>query len=100
MRFLETLLIVIAAVYLAQLAIMSLMIVTVILFLWCLYVRPKEALLLGMGVLLIAFLSTRAGLALILIAGICIAVWALIRRLKARRPALLLTYRSDVNADG
>lgn len=81
MRFLETLLVVFAAIYVVQLAIMALLIATLMLFLWCLYKRPREA----MVVLAVAFISTPIGLALSLIAILGFGLWAFIRQVRTTR---------------
>lgn len=88
MRFLETLLIVIAAIYLAQLAITILVLTTILFALWCLYTRPKEALLLGAGLLAVAFFSTPVGLATLLALAVGLGLWRLCRRFRTPRPRL------------
>ncbi len=95
MRLLETLLVVFAAIYVAQLLVVSLVLAALILFLWCLYQRPKEALALGAGALLVAFTSKPSGLALILALALGFGLWKLccwVRTRLARRtpPAGLL----------
>lgn len=79
MRFLETLLLVFAAIYVAQLLIASLIIVTLMLFLWCLYKRPREALVLGLAALAVIFISRPAGFALTVAIAAGVGIWALIR---------------------
>lgn len=85
MRFIETLLILFAAIFVAQLLISILILAALVLFIWTLYKRPREALVLGLAVLAVVFISTPIGLAL----GVAIAVgfigWALLRRVKAAR---------------
>lgn len=85
MRFLETLLIVFAAIYVAQLFIAALILTTLILFFFCLWKRPKEALILGLVVLAVAFISKPAGLLLVLVIAVGFIGWALVRRFQARR---------------
>src|SRR4051812_44324714 len=65
MRFLESLLIVFALIFVLQLVITALILAALILFLFCLWRRPKESLFLGLGLLLVLLLSTPAGLALV-----------------------------------
>ena len=84
MRAMETLLILFAAIYVVQLIVAALMFATVLMLLWCLYKRPGAALLLGAGVLLVAFLTTPVGLAVTCTLAIGFACYALIRRIKAR----------------
>lgn len=95
MRVLESLLIFLAAIYLIQLVIALLVIATLLLFLWCLYKRPREALVLGLALIVLAALSRPIGLVLIaaLVSG-CIG-WALVIRFRRRRPMPRLTYRPD-----
>jgi hypothetical protein len=85
MRFLETLLLVFVAIYVAQLVIAALLIATVLMFLWCLYRRPKEALLLGLAVLVVVVISKPIGLVLVAAIAIGFGLWALVCRIRARR---------------
>lgn len=95
MRFLETLLLVFVAIYVAQLVIAGLILATLILFLWSLYKRPREALALGLAVLAVVILSKPIGLMLVA-AGIgALGLVAILQRLRVRRPRLMLTYRSQ-----
>jgi len=85
MRFLETLLLVLVAIYVAQLVITSMVLAALLLFLWCLWKRPREALVLGLGVLLVAFISKPIGLALVIIIALGFGLWALARGVRKRR---------------
>jgi hypothetical protein len=85
MRFLETLLLVFAAIYVAQLIIAALLIATLMLFLWCLWKRPREALLLGAGVLMLAFITKPIGLAVAAGLGACCLAWLAMRSIVANR---------------
>ena len=79
MRFLETLLLVLVAIYVAQLVITSMILAALLLFLWCLWKRPREALVLGLGVLLVAFISKPIGLTLVFMIALGFGLWALAR---------------------
>lgn len=85
MRFLETLLLVCVAVYVAQLIIAALILATLILFLYALVKRPREALALGFGVLVVALLTKLIGLALVAVIGAGFLCWALAGWIKTRR---------------
>lgn len=85
MRFLEALLIAFVAIYVAHLVIASLIIATLMLFLWCLYKRPKEALVLGLAILAVAALSKPIGLALVLAIAVGLVGWAVLHRIQSRR---------------
>lgn len=95
MRFLEALLLILAAIYVAQLIIAALILATLMLFLWCLWKRPRESLILGVGLLLLAFISKPIGLALLAAIVLGLIGWALLIRFRSRRPMLLLTHRKD-----
>ena len=84
MRFLETLLLVLVAIYVAQLVITSMVLAALLLFLWCLWKRPREALVLGLGVLLVAFISKPIGLALVVAVAAGVGLWALLRWRRTR----------------
>lgn len=87
MRFFEILLIVFAAIYVAQLVILALAISTLILFLCCLYKRPRESLVLGAGLLLVALMSKPIGMALVVATALGFGLWGLRRCLLARQRA-------------
>ena len=95
MRFLEALLIAFVAIYVVQLVIAALFIATVLLFLVCLYQRPKEALVLGLAVLLVAFISQPIGLALAATIAAGLIGWAAVIRFRRRRPTPRLAYPPD-----
>lgn len=85
MRFLETLLIVLVAIYVAQLVLAALLLALLIMFLFCLYKRPAEALLLIAAVGLVAALHSPAGFALLAALAFAIGIYALGRWVVARR---------------
>lgn len=96
MRFLETLLVLFVAIYLAQLLIAILVLATFMLFLWTLWKRPREALMFGLAVLAVVFVSKPIGLAvaLTIAAGLfCLACFHVVqarRRERKRRPIALI----------
>jgi chromate transport protein ChrA len=85
MRFVETLLLVFALIYVAQLIIAALILATLLLFLWCLWKRPREALVLGLAVLAVVVISKPIGLALVVVMAAGFGLWALGRLIRARR---------------
>ena len=85
MRFLETLLLVFALIYVAQLIIAALILATLMLFLWCLWKRPKEALVLGLALLLVVFISKPIGLVLVLMVAVGLITWTVVCSIKSRR---------------
>jgi hypothetical protein len=85
MRFLETLLLMFAAIYVAQLVIASLIVATLMLFLWCLYKRPREALVLGLAALAVVVISKPIGLVLVLVAILGFGLWAFIGHIQTTR---------------
>lgn len=95
MRFLEALLIAFAAIYLLQLLITILILAALMLFLWCLYKRPREALILGLAVLTVAAISKPIGAVVVAAIILGIIIWLLVIRFRQRRPTPLLTYRPD-----
>jgi hypothetical protein len=99
MRFLESLLLVFVAIYVAQLVIAALMLATMMLFLWCLWKRPREALVLGLALLGVVIISKPIGFALVatIVAGF--VTWGLLSRFRRRRPTLRLTYHPVASDD-
>jgi hypothetical protein len=85
MRFLETLLLVFALIYVAQLIIVALILATLLLFLWCLWKRPREALMLGLGALVVVVLSKPIGLILVGCMALGVAGWLFVRWAMSRR---------------
>jgi hypothetical protein len=96
MRFLETLLLVLVFIYVAQLILVALVLATLCLFLFCLWKRPRESLVLGLAILAVAFISRPIGLVLVfsIVAGFI--GWAFVRWVQGRcrdgivRPVALL----------
>ncbi len=95
MRLIETLLLTFVFIYLAQLLITVLVLVALVLFLACVWKRPREALILGLAVLAVALISKPIGLAVVAAIVLGIIAWRLVIRFRQRRPMLRLTYRPD-----
>lgn len=95
MRFLEIMLLGLIFVYVAQLFITLLFVATCLLFVVFLIKRPREALILGLAVLAVAFISTPIGMAVVAAIVLGIIAWVLVIRFQRRRPMLRLTYRPD-----
>ena len=85
MRFLEALLVAFAAIYVVQLAIAALMLASLLLFLCCLFHRPREALILGLAVLGLAALTRPLGMALVSMFGLGLGLLCLIGWMRRRR---------------
>lgn len=85
MRVLETLIIMFAAIYVAQLLIAVLVLATMMLFLLTLWKRPREALMLGLAVLAIVFVSRPIGMALVTVIAVGCVGWILFKGWRARR---------------
>lgn len=89
MRLLEALLVAFVAIYIAQLFIVALVFAALLLFLCCLFHRPREALILGLAVLGLVAMTRPIGLVLFAALGLGMGLLVLVGWVRERRrPAI------------